>query len=93
MIAAIGGGLGLGGLADGVLTGLSVRMPTEMEPGLLLVVRATTPNGKRIAFIGAYNLGDALLAWGKRSRAGRMKWREDLPWQERGTGAEGPGRG
>lgn len=73
-------GGGLGGLAGGVLKGFSVRMPTEEDPAVLLIVKAGSDKGPRVAFVGAYRLGDALLAWRARDRKGRMKWREDKPW-------------
>lgn len=73
-------GEGLGGLANGVLVGFCVKMPTEEDPATLLIVKALAPEGKRVAFVGAFRVVDVFLAWRKRSRSGRMKWREDKPW-------------
>lgn len=83
VVESLAHGHGLGKLTDGHLTGFTVRMPTEEEPGALLVVRATDNDGKHIAFVGGYRVDDLFLAWEKRSQAGRMKWREDKPWQDR----------
>lgn len=73
----------LGGLAGGVLKDVRIRMPTEEDPGALVVVKASSDEGSRIAFVGAYNVGDALLAWRAKARAGSLKWREDVPWKQR----------
>lgn len=80
-------GGGLGGLEEGELRGLTIRFPTEEDPTALVVIRAAGAAGRRVAFIGAYRLGDALLAWRKRSQVGRMKWREDVPWEQRERGS------
>lgn len=79
-------GGGLGGLEGGVLTGFTVRMPTEADPGVLVVVKASGAEGPVVAFVGAYTLERALLAWKARNQAGRMKWREDVPYEQRGRG-------
>lgn len=83
-IRALREGAGVRSLPEGVLTSVKVRFPTEEEPSTLLVVRASSGEGPRIAFIGAYDVGDALLAWMKRDEGQRMRWRKDLPWEQRG---------
>lgn len=83
-IGAIEGGLPTAGLEGGKLTGLQVRFPTEEEPSTLLIIKASSEAGKHIAFVGAYNLGDALLAWLARAKGDRVRWREDVPWGQRG---------
>ena len=82
-IEGLGQGVGLGGLEDGRVVSIRIRFPTEAEPTTLLVVRASAEVGPRIAFIGAFSAGDALLAWRARAGAAGMKWREDIPWSER----------
>lgn len=82
-IDAVGAGRGVGALEGARVTGITLRWPTEEEPSTLLVIRATSGTAKWVAFVGAYSAGDAVLAWRKRSLAGRMKWREDLPWERR----------
>lgn len=69
--------------AGGELRSLRVRFPTEEEPSTLLIVRVSTEEGPMISFVGAFSLVDALLAWGARVKSGTMKWREDLPWEQR----------
>lgn len=76
-------GQGVGGLEGLVVTGFRVRLPTEEEPSCLLVVRAAAAGGDQIAFVGAYGICDAILAWRARSAACHMKWRDDVPWAER----------
>ena len=65
------------------LVSLKVRFPTEEDPSALLVVRSTTEEGGLICFVGAYSLGDALLALRAKLLKGSAKWREDVPWSER----------
>lgn len=79
-VATLGEGGGLEDSSDKWVTGVTVRMPTELDPGVLVVVRASSGKGKWVAFVGAHNLTDALLAWRAKARAGVMKWRVDLPW-------------
>lgn len=83
VLGAVGTGQAAKGLEEGVVTGFRVRLPTEGEPSVLLIVRASAGSGKFIAFIGAYTVTDAILAWRARCLAGGMKWREDVPWDER----------
>lgn len=82
-LEAIMEGRGAEGLPEGTVTGISIRMPTEADPATLLIVRATGGTGKHIAFVGAYSVNDALLAWAAKCRKAGMKWREDVPWGER----------
>lgn len=79
----LGGRAGVESLEGGVLKSVRVRFPTEEDPSALLIVRASAEEGERIAFIGAYGCGDAILAWRAKDKAGRMKWREDVPWEDR----------
>lgn len=87
LLASIDDGVEVIGLDRGVLTGFRVRLPTEEEPSVLLLVRASDERGKHIAFVGAYGVVDALLAWRARRTGDGLKWREDVPWKERKAGA------
>lgn len=82
-MASLSEGRGVQGLPDGVLTGFRLRLPTEQEPSVLLVIRAESAEGRHIAFVGAFSVFDALLAWRSRCQGAAMKWREDVPWDER----------
>lgn len=82
-IDGLGSGAGVRGLANGVLVGVKIRFPTEEDPSTLLSIRALDGDEALIGFVGAYCLGDAVLAWWARIHRGSMKWREDLPWNER----------
>lgn len=82
-IEAWGAEAALTGLVEGVLRDVRIRMPTEEDPGVLVIVRAFSAEGDRIVFVGAYNAGDALLAWRARAGAGSLKWRDDVPWEQR----------
>lgn len=77
-------GQGKGRLEGGDLISFRIRFSTEDEPSTLLIVRCVAAEGPRIAFVGAYQVGDALLAWRARSVSKTMRWREDVPWGERG---------
>lgn len=82
-IDQLGSGVGVRDLPGGVLTAYKVRFPTEEEPNALVIVRARTREGLWIAFVGAYGLGDAVLAWRARQAGKGMRWREDVPYDER----------
>ena len=83
-IDALGQGPGRGELLEGRLVTFRIRFSTEADPSTLLVVRCEAKDGPRIAFVGAYRAADAILAWRARSGAQGMKWREDVPWEQRG---------
>lgn len=86
-IESLSGDQDLRGLTKGRLVGFQVRMPAEEEPSALLIVRALAEEGRRIAFVGAFSVGDAILAWRAREGGKGMKWREDIPWAERQGGS------
>jgi len=79
----LGTGVAPVGLPEGRYDGFRVRLPSEEDPSTLLVVRASEKGAKWIAFVGAYTVADAFLAWRAREQAGSMRWREDVPWGER----------
>lgn len=81
---AVGRGLDAVGLKNGTLTDIRIRLASEEEPSVLLIVRGYDEAGKHIAFIGAFSVVDALLAWRAKEGSKGMKWREDVPWSERG---------
>jgi hypothetical protein len=58
-------------------------MPSEVEPSTLLIVRASAKGEKFIAFIGAFSVTDAILAWRARVLGDGLKWRVDVPWEGR----------
>ena len=88
-LEGLGAGAGVDRDGDWSLTSFRVRLPTEIEPSCLLIVRASVGGAPRIAFIGAFTVGDALLAWRARVAAGGVKWREDVPWAERNGAGKG----
>ena len=65
------------------VTSIKIRFPTEAAPTTLLVIQANVEGNRKIGFVGAFSLGDALLALGARMREGSMRWREDVPWEQR----------
>ncbi len=83
MMAAIGTEQATVGLEGGVVTDIRIRLPTEADPSVLLIVRASSGEDKHIAFVGAFSVPHAILAWRARCRTGGMKWREDVPFDQR----------
>lgn len=83
-LEAVQEGRGAEGCEGGRVTGIRIRLPTEEDPSALVVVKVATETGSMIGFVGAYRVADAILAWRARCLAGTMKWREDVPWSERG---------
>lgn len=83
-VDALNYGRGAQGLASGVVTGFTVKMPREGAPETLVVVKAENEDGKFVAFTGALTLQQAILIWAAKDRGNGLKWREDVPWSERG---------
>lgn len=81
-IMAVTQGAGARSIEGGEVTSWRVKMPTEVDPMVLLIVKASGVQGDYIGFIGAPNCSGALLAWKAREAADGMKWRVDRPWGE-----------
>lgn len=81
-LEALNHGQGASTLAQGVVTSWRIKMGSEEDPMVLLVVKASDEGGDWIAFIGAPSPCRALLAWRAREASGGMKWRVDKPWEE-----------
>lgn len=82
-IQALTEGRGAAGIVDGVVTGVSVRLPTAADPGVLVVVRAEGAPGKRVGFVGGLDVTQAVLTWMAKDAGPGLKWREDVPWGDR----------
>lgn len=82
-LAAIGQGLGAKGILEGVVTRVTVRFPTESQPEALLVVKVTGSQGDFVGFVGGLDVVQAILVWRAKETAEGLKWREDVPWQQR----------
>lgn len=80
VVEALGSAWLCGSLERGVLKDVRLRLPTEADPGVLLVLRATSAAGSHVAFVGGPDAGSVLLAWAERARKERVRWREDKPW-------------
>lgn len=87
-IEAVGQGLGAKELEGAVLTGINIRLPTPDRPETLLVIKAQKGDKRYVAFCGALELSDALLAWRAKEGARGIKWREDRPWAPGGESPE-----
>ncbi len=82
-VDGMGKGVVVASLEGGALVSVKVRFPTEEEPSTLLIVRVLAEKGPLIGFVGAYGMGDALLALRARVLGKGVKWREDVPWGQR----------
>lgn len=83
-LRALERGQGTQGLEDAVITRLTIRFPTEQQPEALLVVKATAGGQEFVGFIGGLDVGQAMLMWRARDGQRGVKWREDVPWGQRG---------
>jgi len=79
-------GRGAQGVPGGAVVRITARLPTEDSPEALLVVKATSEVGDHVAFVGGLDLTQAFLTWAAKDRGTGLKWREDVPWGERGSG-------
>lgn len=76
-------GGGLGGLEDGVLDRISIKVGGPDDPGVLCVLKATRGGESYVAFVGGRDVEQMVYTWAERDRAGKLKWTEDVPWEER----------
>jgi hypothetical protein len=60
-----------------VLTGFSVRLPSEDKPDVFVVIRAATDTAKLVGFHGAPTLIEAIPGALERLYNRSIKWRED----------------
>ncbi len=85
-LEAVENGRGGQGIEDGVVTRVTIRLPTREDPEALLVVKVTAPDGDHIGFVGGLGVNEALLTWRARDASRGLKWRADVPWKERQGG-------
>jgi len=83
-LSGIEDGKGMDGLKTGCCTEVRIKMGASASGECLLVIKAYDETGKHIAFVGALDVIDALLTWRAKADHGGLKWREDVPWEERG---------
>lgn len=81
-LEAIEEGRGTEGLEDARV--LEVRILTNQRDAgdTLLVIKAREGDQQYVAFVGARNVGEAILTWRQRAGKKGLKWRPDKPWGE-----------
>lgn len=82
-IQALTRGRGASGIIGGEVARITIRLPTVDAPEVLLVVKAEGDEGRRIAFVGGLDIVQAILVWAAKDARGGLKWREDVPWEQR----------
>lgn len=82
-IKALTEGRGATGVDEGVVTRITIRLPTRDEPEVLLVVKASGTQGDFVGFVGGLDVAQALLVWSAKDQTKGLKWRVDVPWAER----------
>jgi hypothetical protein len=78
-------GRGVSGLESGQIRDIRIRLATEDDPGVLLIVRAFDANGAWVAFVGGLDVVTALLTWRSKDSAKGLKWNVDKPWSGRSS--------
>jgi len=63
-----------------VWTDVRLKLDADNRTGVLVVAKGVLEGTKVVAFVGASNVAEALLALYGRVRAGDLRWREDRPW-------------
>lgn len=63
-----------------VLTAITIRCPSESRPEALLVLKGCRGEDRFVAFVGALDVGTALLTWRAKAMVGSLKWRVDRPY-------------
>lgn len=83
-LEALEEGVGAKGLEGGAVTEVRMLLNKRDAGDTLFVVKASGAAGQFIAFVGARNVGEAVLTWRQKDTGNGLKWREDVPWGERG---------
>ena len=68
---------------DMVLDEVRFKLDADNRTSVLVVLKAHRGGDSLVGFVGAPDLATAVLAVSKKLAAGRVKWREDRPWEER----------
>lgn len=79
-LQALTEGRGAEGVAGGVVTRVTIRLPTTEQPGTLIVVKASGVDGDFVSFVGGLDVCQAVLVWAAQDGGPGSKWREDRPW-------------
>lgn len=73
-------GQGPRGLGDGVVVEVRILTNAREQGDTLIVVKAREGERRFVAFVGARNIVEAVLAWRQKEAGSGLKWREDVPW-------------
>lgn len=82
-LRAVEFGRGVGGLQDGTLTSVRIKMPRGDDPSALLILKGSDEDGDHVAFIGGTSIYTLMLKWRAQDGTGAVRWREDIPWSQR----------
>lgn len=74
---------GASGVAGGVVTKVTIRLPTEDAPEALLVIKVRSGEEDFVGFVGGLDICQAILVWAAKDQGPGLRWREDVPWGER----------
>lgn len=80
---AIARGLEPRGLEGAQVVRINIRLATQLSPEALVVVKAVSENGRHIGFVGGLDIVQALLTWRAKEAGPGLRWREDVPYEER----------
>jgi len=79
-LEAVENGHGTEGLHEASIRDIRIRLASESDPGVLIIVRAFDDRGKWVGFVGGLDACTALLTWRQKDRSGGLKWSVDKPW-------------
>jgi hypothetical protein len=82
-------GGGAKGVPGGTVTRITIRLPTDDQPEVFVVVKVAGDEGDFVGFVGALDVVQALLTWMAKDASKGLKWRPDVPWAERAGGGQG----
>lgn len=65
---------------DIVLNEVRFKLDQDNRTSVLVIVKAASGEGKKVAFVGGPDFETAMLALGKALAGASLKWREDRPY-------------
>lgn len=76
-------GRGCKALDEGVVTSIRVLLPGGGRGDVLVVVKARRGDENYVGFVGGPDLVTALLTWKKKEIGEGLRFRREVPWDER----------
>ena len=82
VLAGVQEGYGAKAVAGATILEIRLLLRSPDRGDCLLIVKASSPEGRHVAFCGGPDPVTALLTWRAKEEGAGIKYREDRPWKE-----------